>query len=85
MKDNVKEELQNEWLKNVIETNNCIEELNKLNEEKQELLNLANSENPPADIIEKLNASQIKFEKLLKKSEEIKAKAKEIKAKIENE
>lgn len=83
MKDNVRKELQNEWIKNVIATNTCIDELNKLNSEKEELLKLAESENPPENILELLKKSEESFEKLLKTSEKIKQNAKIIKEKIE--
>lgn len=82
MKEEIKKELQEKWIKNVIETNACIEELNKLNAEKENLLKLANSENPPENILELLKNSEESFEKLLETSEKIKQNAKEIKEQI---
>ena len=82
MNEEIKKELQEKWTKNVIETNACIEALNKLNAEKEELIKLAESENPPKNILELLKQSEKQFALLVKQSENIKKQAKEIKEQI---
>ena len=51
----------NEWIKTLNTTTLCLEELEKLNFEKQELIALATSKNPPENIIEMLEESKQKF------------------------
>ena len=51
----------NEWIKTLNSTTVCLEELEKLNEEKKKLIKLATSKNPPENIIELLEQSRQKF------------------------
>lgn len=58
-----------EMLKNYLEINSIIKELEDLKKEKQEIVNLMESGNPPADILEKMTQNEENYKKLLKKSE----------------
>ena len=61
----------NEWIKTLNTTTLCLEELEKLNTEKQELIKLATSKNPPANIIDLLEESKQKFVALEKHTKEL--------------
>jgi len=60
------------YLTNITDISLCIEELRKLRQERDELISLAESANPPQDIFERMEKSAIKFETLAQYSEEIK-------------
>ena len=50
----------------------CVDKLELLRKEKKMILNLADSENPPADILEIMDKNVKDYEKLLEVSEQIK-------------
>ena len=49
-----------------------VELFEKLHKEKEEILKLATSKNPPDDIIERINKNEAEFKDLLKVSEQLK-------------
>ena len=77
------EELQEIWLKNQINIHNCLDELENLNKEKEELLQLSLLKNQPEDLMERMKISEQKFELLLEKSKALKNQAHEIKSYLE--
>ena len=52
---------------------NCVNELEELRKEKQEILALIKTGNPPENIIDRMNENSLGFKKLLKKSEMLKS------------
>ena len=61
----------NNWIATLNSTTLCLEELEKLNQEKQELIKLATSPNPPANILDLLEESKQKFIALEKHTKEL--------------
>lgn len=63
-------------LNNYIEANlslkACVDKLDELRKEKQEILALVATENPPSDILDRMKNNEREFEKLLKISEKLK-------------
>ena len=82
MNNKNKKEFLNKYLKNICDVNSCLEELEKLNAERDEIIKLASSENPPKNILEMMKESEEKFEALLILSKELKDQSKKINEEI---
>lgn len=79
---NNKKEFLNKYLKNICDVKACLEELEKLNQEREEIIKQATSQNPPSNILELMKESEEKFEALLTLSKELKIQSKKINEEI---
>ena len=77
-----KNKFLNDYLQNINDVTACVEELNKLNLEREEIIKLAKSKNPPQNILERMQESEAKFEALLAHSNELKLKSKKLNEEI---
>ncbi len=70
----MKEQLLNEWLKLNVELNACIEKLNSLKQEREEILN-ATLKEPTSELLDKMMESEQNFVKIHVQSEALKEKS----------
>ncbi len=78
-----KENLLNEWFKNNLELSECINRLNSLKQEREDILKEAETDVTPA-LLERMVQSEQNLLLALKKSEELKAKSEDLSKKLQN-
>lgn len=66
------------YLEENIKLEACVKYLEELEAEKAEILKLANSKNPPSNILEIMKKNEEKYENLLKASEKLKEEVKKL-------
>ena len=64
--------IEQAYIKQNLKLKEYVDHLNKLRKEKEEILVLAVAENPPKDILKRLDKNVKDFEKLLANSEKLK-------------
>lgn len=61
-----------EYIIDNIKLRESVETFERLHKEKEEILKLASSQNPPADILDRMNKNEQEFKELLRFSEQLK-------------
>lgn len=70
MKD--KKEIKKDYMIDNFKLREAVETFERLRKEKEEILKLASSQNPPEDILDRMNKNEQEFKELLKFSEQLK-------------
>ena len=67
-----KKDIKKDYMTDNLRLRESVETFERLRQEKEEILKLATSKNPPANIIERMEKNKAEFKELLKISEQLK-------------
>ena len=67
-----KKDIKKDYMIDNLKLRDSVEAFERLRKEKEEILKLASSENPPDDILDRMNKNEQEFKQLLKQSEQLK-------------
>ena len=69
-----KKDIKKDYMIDNLKLRDSVESFERLRKEKEEILKLASSKNPPEDILDRMNKNEQEFKQLLKQSEQLKQK-----------
>ena len=69
-----KKDIKKDYMIDNLKLRDSVEAFERLRKEKEEILKLASSKNPPEDILDRMNKNEQEFKQLLKQSEQLKQK-----------
>ena len=67
-----KKDIKKDYIIDNLKLRDSVEAFERLGKEKEEILKLASSKNPPEDILDRMNKNEQEFKQLLKQSEQLK-------------
>ena len=67
-----KKDIKKDYMIDNLKLRDSVEAFERLRKEKEEILKLASSKNPPDDILDRMNKNEQEFKQLLKQSEQLK-------------